>query len=615
MLDTVREAADRYAQQLNAAAAVGAQVDPEAQLTTAVSNFVTDFCDAVGIGSAVLLREAQLDGVKPDFDVRLDGRQRGWIELKRPGHILDGTKWKGREKTQWALLAELDPLIVTDGHHVRLFRVGVAEGDKVDLPANGADDWDPQPLEDMLRLFNSVSPTPIKRVSQLSRRLAPLARMLRDQIAAGLTPETPVPAIKRAKGMWASHVHDRVSDENFANDLAQVIAYSLAIASMQEGIDVNADNYISLEEARNALRTHNSVLAAALGPALTVDGLHDALATKIGAIERLVSGVDQAAIRQSSDPRGEPWLWFYEDFLEIYDPEARKKAGVYYTPTEIVQMQVRHIDHILRDVFGRKLGFGDNKVVTLDPATGSGTYPLTVLDRAAEIAVQQRGQAGPAQVAKNLTDNLIAFELLPGPYAVAHLRIGQRLAEMENALTGRKSPRVYLTDTLDDPDKEIPTLNVWGDPELLAAERRHAQQVKRDQPVTVVLGNPPYKRRDQESGGGWVVHAASGRSLYEDVTDAAKDAGVIFSAMRSVYDDYLYFWRWALWKAFEQDPSRPAVVSFITSSSWLAGPAFLGLRRIAREHADEMWIVDLGGQGVVPSRRRTSSTSRRQSPW
>lgn len=330
---------------------------------------------------------------------------------------------------------------------------------------------------------------------------------------------------------------------------------------------------------------------------LEVPGLRDALDSEIGAIERLVSGVDGPAIAASRDPRGEPWLWFYEDFLQIYDPEARRKAGVYYTPTEVVQMQVRHVDHVLREVFGRKLGFGDKQVVTLDPATGSGTYPLAVLDRAAEVGRAVRGPAGPAQVARNLTDNLLAFEILPGPYAVAHLRVGQRLASMEGALTARKSPRVYLTDTLDDPHRIIPTLNVWGDPEVLAAERRHAAQVKGEQPVTVVIGNPPYKRRDSASGGGWVVHPTHGRALYDDVTDAARNAGVIFSAMRSVYDDYLYFWRWALWKAFEQDPARPAVVSFITSSSWLTGPAFIGLRRIALEHADEIWIVDLGGQG------------------
>lgn len=593
----VAAAADKYAIDINAHLAAGAQVDPEAQITTPFAVFITEFCRAEGIGQARLFREAQLDGVKPDFDVRVDDVQRGWIELKKPNHELDGTKWKGREKGQWELLSELDPLIVSDGHQARLYRVGEHTGDDVALPAAGAAGWDPVPLKNLLALFCSVTPVPIKRVRQLALRLAPLTRMLRDRISAGLTPQTPNPAVRQAKTVWAANVHEGADDQQFANDLAQVIGYSLAIAAMQPGVDANRDNRISLEEARNALRNQHGVLAATLGPALEVPGLRAALDSEIGAIERLVSGVDRAAIATSKDPRGEPWLWFYEDFLQIYDPDARKRAGVYYTPTEVVQMQVRHVDHILRETFGRNLGFGHKNVVTLDPATGSGTYPLAVLDKAAEVALAQRGVAGPAQVAKNLTDNLLAFEILPGPYAVAHLRVGQRLSEMEGTLTGRKSPRVFLTDTLDDPDREIPTLNVWGDPEVLAAERRHAAKVKRDHPVTVVIGNPPYKRRDYESGGGWVVHPATGRALYDDVTDAAKEAGVIFSAMRSAYDDYLYFWRWALWKAFEQDPNRPAVVSFITSSSWLTGPAFLGLRRIARTHADEIWVVDLGGQG------------------
>lgn len=597
LVEAVRQAADKYAEGINLAQAVGAEVDPEAQLTNPLAVFIQEFCEAVGIGQASLLREAHLDGVKPDFDVRINNRQCGWIELKRPGHSLDGTRWRGREKQQWELLAELDALMVTDGFKARLYRFGAQVEEETHLPGNGADGWDSAPLESMLRLFASSTPSPIKRVSHLARRLAPLARMLRDHIASGLTPETPEPAVRNAKAMWAAHVHDRVTDEEFAGDLAQVIAYSLAIASMQIGVDANQDKHISLEEARNVLRARNGVLAAALGPTLEVPGLYEALSTKIGAIERLVSGVDQAAIADSTDPRGEPWLWFYEDFLSIYDPVARKRSGVYYTPTPVVHLQVRHIDHILREVFGRTLGFGDKNVITLDPATGSGTYPLAVLDQAAVVAEERRGPAGPRQVAGNLINNLLAFEILPGPYAVAHLRVGQRLATMEQSLTISKSPRVYLTDTLDDPDRAIPTLNVWGDPALLAAERRHAQQVKRDQPVTVILGNPPYNRGSQKSGGGWVLHNPDGRSLYDDVTDAAKQAGVIFSAMRSMYDDYLYFWRWSLWKAFEQKPDQPAILSFITSSSWLSGPAFLGLRKIARQHADEMWIVDLGGQG------------------
>ncbi|NMM32405.1 MAG: hypothetical protein HHJ13_00045 [Phycicoccus sp.] len=99
------------------------------------------------------------------------------------------------------------------------------------------------------------------------------------------------------------------------------------------------------------------------------------------------------------------------------------------------------------------------------------------------------------------------------------------------------------------------------------------------------------------SGGGWVLHNPRGAAPYDDILKAPKDAGVIFSAQASLYNDYAYFWRWAFWKVFEQDPSKSGVVSFITASSWLSGPAFLGLRRLAREHADEMWVIDLGGEG------------------
>lgn len=598
MLEPLERIANDYADSLNAPVHAGAQVDPEAQLTTPVSNFIQDFCEATGIGTAHLFREAQLDGVKPDFDVRISGRQAGWIELKRPGHSLEGKSWRGREANQWALLSELDPLIVSDGMNARLYQVGDQVGEEVSLPARGARGWDPRPLEEMLRQFVSMRPSPIRRVSQLSRRLAPLARMLRDRIAAGLTPQTPIPAVRTAREVWNANVNEVITDATFADDLAQLISYSLAIASLEPGVDANQDRYISLVEARDVLRSRNGVLAAALGPVLEVSGLMEALRDKIGAIERLVSAVDQRRIASSTDSRGEPWLWFYEDFLAIYDPAARKAAGVFYTPTEVVRMQVRHVDHILRSTIRRRLGFGDKAVVTLDPAAGSGTYPLAVIDRAEEVAREMRGAAGPAQVVGNLADNLLAFELLPGPYAVAHLRIGQRLAEVEQTLTARKSPRVYLTDTLDDPDREVPTLNMWGDPELLAHERRLAQEVKRDRPVTVVLGNPPYKRRDRASGGGWVVHGhQGGRAIFDELFDAAKRSNVIFSAQASLYNDYLYFWRWALWKAFEQTPDQDAVVSFITGSSWLTGPAFVGLREIARAHADQMWIVDLGGEG------------------
>lgn len=595
-MTSLNEAASKYAQDLSLAQDTGVAAEPEAQLTVPIHDLLIAVASAADLGDVRLLREAQLRGVRPDFAALVDGRPCGWVELKAPNHSLDGPSWRGREKKQWQLLAELDALVVTNGHSAVFYRSG-EEVKTADLPVDGPDGWDPAPLMALMRLFTSSRPAAISRVSELSARLAPLARLLRERIEVGLEAPTLRQPVARAWEAWRIHVHEGANEKAFANDLAQVIAYSLAIAALRGDADTNRDNHITLTEARDVLRGPNDVLAAALGPALDVPGLLEELAPEVGAIERLASVVDPVRISRSRDSRGEPWLWFYEDFLAKFDPAARKEAGVYYTPVDVVRCQVNLSDYILREILGKPLSFGDPKVVTLDPATGSGTYPLAVLDRAADVAKQERGIAGPRQVSRALAQNLIAFELLPGPYAVAHLRIGQRLAELAETLTPPEHVRVYLTDTLDDPDSEVPMLGLWGDVAVLAQERAKASQVKRQQPVTVVMGNPPYARRSAAAGGGWVVHPAHGRSLFADVIEPAQASGVVFSAQASLYNDYVYFWRWALWKAFEQDPGRPAVVSFITGSSWLNGPAFRGLRALARQFADEMWIVDLGGEG------------------
>ncbi|TFB97482.1 hypothetical protein E3O42_16215 [Cryobacterium adonitolivorans] len=570
-------------------------VEPEAQLTRPVADLFEGLSREAGIGVLFLQREAQLEGVRPDFAASIDGRPCGWVELKRPGHSLEGSEWMGREIAQWASLAQLDSLLVCNGEAVRLYRAGEQIGEEAILPSDDGT-WDGAPLVALLQLFATMRPPVIRGVHQLAVVLAPMARLLRERVAAGLTDETPRPVIAQAKAVWAANVHEKVTDSQFASDLAQVIAYSLAIAALSGGGDSNDDGFVSLSEARQTLRISNAVLAAALGPVLDIPGLSEELAVEIGAIERLVSVVDSRAIGAAKDNRGEPWLWFYEDFLYAYDPIAREKAGVYYTPVDVVQSQVQHVDFILRKLFSKKLSFADASVVTLDPAAGSGTYPLAVIDQAQKVAIEVRGAAGPKQVVKQLAANVIAFEILPGPYAVAQLRIGRRLADMDNSLFPPGNVRVYLTDTLEDPNVIPVALPLWGDVQVLAEERERARGVKHDQPVTVILGNPPYER-GVKADGKWVVNPSSGRSLFDDVIEPAKTAGIIFSAQASLYNHYVYFWRWALWKAFEQEPDSPAVVSFITASSWLSNPVFVGLRGIALEHADEIWVTDLGGEG------------------
>lgn len=581
-----------YAQAVRTAATAGVAAEPEAQLTVPVENFFTRFAAVAGLGDLSLIREAQLDGVRPDFAALIDNRPCGWIELKAPGHTIDGDRWRGREQRQWELLAQLDSLIVTNGEQVRLYVEGEPVAETM-LPFDTDSDWSPAELKHLIEMFTLLQVVPIKRVSQLADRLAPLARFLRLKLKEGL--EANRAAVLTAKEVWEATMPTSESSEHFAGEVAQVVAYSMAIAGMTGQADRNNDGIVTLQEAKDTLESgHRNVLAAALGPITGLPDLLEFIRPELGAIERLVSSLDVPAIQASKDPRGEPWLWFYEDFLAKYDPAARDEAGVYYTPTHVVEYQVRTIDHLLRTKFGLRLGFGSDNVVTLDPATGSGTYPLAVIDQAVQNAKIERGPAGARQIVKNLTKNLIAFELLPGPYAVAHLRVGQRLAEAEGLLMQTNEIGVYLTDTLEDPAPQK-SRGLFGDAKVLADADEQARKIKAKQPITVALGNPPYDRVTSDSGG-WVLSGGKDHDpLFDDVIKPAQDQGVNFSAQASLYNLYVYFWRWAIWKVFEQLEQERAIVSFITASSWLDGPAFVGLRQLAVDVASDIWVLDLGG--------------------
>lgn len=591
--DVIEQLAVSYAESARQALRQGVAAEPEAQLTVPVSNLLTGIAHEAGIGALTLLREAQLDGVRPDFAASIDGRPCGWVELKAPGHTVVGEKWHGREKGQWDLLAQLDSLLVTNGEDLMFYVSGAPVGSCV-LPIDGPAQWNSGPLLRMLEQFVLAHPRPITRVSQLADRLAPLARFLRLRLLEGL--ENKLPAVLEAKNAWDHAVHQTTSDQQFAGDVAQVVAYSMAIAGLSGRADYNADGMVTLLEAKAALEAaHRNVLSAALGPIVGIPELMDYIAPEVGAITRLASNIDVAAIERSSDSRGESWLWFYEDFLQRYDPEARNSSGVFYTPISVVTCQVRIVDSLLRERFSQPLGFGAPSVVTLDPATGSGTYPLAIIDQAESVAREERGPAGVHQVAKNLTRNLLAFEVLPGPYSVAHLRIGQRLAEAQGQAFQAEEIGVYLTDTLEDPSAPMPS-GLFGDARVLAEAAESARRIKRQQQITVAIGNPPYDRVTSGSGG-WVETGDGVHSLFDDVIRPAQDEGVVFSAQASLYNLYVYFWRWAIWKAFQQDPKEQAVISFITASSWLSGDVFVGLRRLAQATASEIWVIDLGGEG------------------
>jgi hypothetical protein len=187
--------------------------------------------------------------------------------------------------------------------------------------------------------------------------------------------------------------------------------------------------------------------------------------------------------------------YFYEPFLEAFDPELRKDLGVWYTPTEIVQYMVARVDTALRDELGIADGLADPRVYVLDPCCGTGAYLVEVLKRiAATLAERGEDALGGNDLKTAAMERVFGFEILPAPFVVAHLQLGLLLQNLGAPLAEATNERagVYLTNALTgwEPPKG-PKQHIFGLPEL-EAERDAAEHVKRDAPILVILGNPPY---------------------------------------------------------------------------------------------------------------------------
>jgi hypothetical protein len=601
----ILDLARAYHQAVHASDAAAVPGEEEAQLTTPVSNLLTGLAAQAELGILQLVRETRLGSTRPDFAALLKRRgktmQKGYVELKAPSVTVDTARWTGRNARQWEKMKdEADILIVCNGLEAQLYRQGHPQGPAASLPYDQPDIWDAADLTALLDRFFELKPAPVTKIDDLNKRLAMRTADLRDRILWLMTQSgAAAEAARGGYASWKLHVYPHASQRDFADGVSQVLAYGMVLAALTPvDADRDGDGHLSVGEARRAIRATSPVLAAAFAPLVDKPALYKAARVEIGALETLVSAIDREKVA-TPDRRGDPWLRFYEDFLAVYDPEERRQAGVYYTPVDAVAAMTAMTDHLLVQRFGKRLGFADPSVVTLDPATGTGTFALSAIDLATERA-KSRGKDGPKQAARNLIRNLYAFELLPGPYSVAHLRLSQRLTILAGEVA---HAQVVLTDTLESPDVPSRTLESWGDAQVLAEEQDRANRIKLEQKVTVVIGNPPYRRVERDlrgrGSGGWVIDGkvpgrSTGKSLFDDILDVAK-ANTIFSHHASLYNLYVYFWRWAIWKAFEAHEDGPGVVAFITASSWLHGPGFIGLRQLAREVADEIWVIDLGG--------------------
>ncbi len=561
--------------------------------------------------------EVRADDVhgRPDLGVIVRGLLTGHVELKRPGLGARPERFTGANRAQWLRFKALPNLIYTDGSEWSLYRAGklvarvriaddVSEGGDVPelhnqlkiggavLASSAARALDHESLTPLERLFSAFlywEPVVPGTAQGLAEFLAALARILRDEVQQALV--RPDSRLRTLANEWSGILFPETDDAQFADAYAQTLTYALLLARF-EGAESLRPAFAS-----ETLQREHALLAEAL-TLLEVPSVREELRMPIELLERAIGAVDAVKIQHE----GDPWLYFYEDFLGAYDPQLRKDRGVYYTPVAVVRAQVRLAAELLRTRFNKRLAFADDDVVVLDPAVGTGTYPLAVLDHAADAVRQRLGPGAVPQKLRDLAGRLHGFELLVGPYSVAHLRVSQRLRDA--GVTDRPA-RVYLTDTLESPHR-LSEFTASILQERLIEERQRAQIVKKDVRVFVCLGNPPYDReqRDAESEGGrrkggWVRYGDEGSDeppVLEDFLEPVRDAGGGVH-LKNLYNDYVYFWRWALWKVFDST-EHAGIVTFITASSYLRGPAFAGMRRKLREVFDELWIIDLEGDSL-----------------
>ena len=563
-------------------------------------------------GLEVLPRfEAPVRGVgRPDIALDVGGLLCGYVELKAPS--VPVRNLRGRDREQLQKFMSLPNLLYTNGNEWVLYQDGERKravrlsGDVVEEGADAVGERDAERLSALLRDLLGWKPIVPKTPRALAEALAPLCRLLRGDVLEAL--ENPDSAISYLARDWREFLFPEADDARFADAYAQTLTYALLLAEMESGEDD-----LDTAGAAETLRGDHGLLSQAL-TLLADPQARTELSTGVGMLERTVSAVEPEELARGES---DPWLYFYEDFLAAYDRRLRGDAGVYYTPVEVVKAQVNLVSDLLVDKLGKEDSFADRGVTVLDPATGTGTYPLAVLDHGLAVAEEAFGPGMRASKAGEMARNMHAFESLVGPYAVAHLKLSKKILDEGGSLPD-DDLHVYLTDTLESPHA------VPRQPPLVARklgeEHRRALAVKRDTRVLVCIGNPPYdreqRRADDPDGprkGGWVrfgeggdgadgtpggslSRRASSDALLEDFLRPARESGSGIH-LTSMYNDYVYFWRWALWKVFEQG-AGPGIVSFITASSYLRGPGFVGMREAMRRTFDELWILDLGGDNL-----------------
>lgn len=590
---------------------------------------IVDLLQALGSGAVATNEPKQRrDCGAPDIKVAT-GPDRadptiGYVECKDIDVSLDEAA-KSEQLTRYR--DNLPNLLLTDYLEFRWFVEGTerarARIGHVDSRGKiASDSAGIQAAEQLLCDFLSAAPEPVASPEELARHMARLTRMIRDIIVRAFERDEVSENTAGLLDAFRKTLLPQIQPDEFADMFAQTLAYGLFAARVNHS---DAQGPFHHRTAAYDIPPTNPFLRRLFDSIAGVELDREPFVGFVEDLSRLLANAEMGEILAdfgARTRREDPIVHFYETFLAAYDPKLREMRGVYYTPEPVVSYIVRSVDWILREHFGLPEGLADQstveyeahlpgggtetrtspRVLILDPACGTGTFLYHVIDHIRGKFIESNN-AGmwPGFVARHLLPRLFGFELLMAPYAVAHLKLGMQLAALDMTPAEREKwacqiPEdqrlsVYLTNTLEEAE-QVAQMQ-FGIMQAIAEEANAASGVKRDLPIMVVLGNPPYSgisaNRDT-----WVDALMDGTANDKGHTGSYYEVNGEPIGERKLWlrDDYVKFIRFAQWRI---EQTGEGVLAFITNHGYLDNPTFRGMRDSLMRSFSEIYVLDLHG--------------------
>ena len=432
-------------------------------------------------------------------------------------------------------------------------------------------------LSDMLRRFVEQSAQSVNSAKELAERLARSAQFIAHFIEEDLKSNAPSANLRNQMAAFQRTLLPDLDIPSFADMYAQTLAYGLFASRVNYAGD--AADFSLRGAAEDIPRTNPFLRDLFYHSRFDIGARLNWMAESLVEILRHTDMDSILAHFGQRTQQTDPVVHFYETFLAAYNPSLRETRGVYYTPEPVVKYIVRSVDHILKTRFGRPLGLADQNTLILDPAAGTGTFLYFVIEQIKEAFAGQQG-TWREYVGKHLLPRIFGFELLMAPYTVAHMNLSLQLREAGYEFKEGERLGIYLTNSLEEA-KEAPELPFA---EFITAEANEAVAIKRDKPIMVVLGNPPYSY-DSQNKGKWI------RDLVRDYYFV--DGELLGERNpKALQDDYVKFIRFAQWRI---EQTGEGVLAFVTNHTFLDGPTFRGMRQSLLQSFSEIYVLNLHG--------------------